>query len=113
MKKGWTPCKHFEECIGWCPKCLDELWKAGSWPSPSEAAYDTGYSEGMHAQAILDDTDMPHVEPVLDYKVGDKIIIVDGERRWLAQVLSRLDDVPSFIGVATGANQGPKVEEKK
>lgn len=19
---GWTPCRHFDNCVGWCPKCL-------------------------------------------------------------------------------------------
>lgn len=22
---GWTPCEHFQNCIGWCPRCLE--WK--------------------------------------------------------------------------------------
>jgi hypothetical protein len=20
---GWTPCEHYQQCIGWCPKCLE------------------------------------------------------------------------------------------
>ena len=19
---GWTPCEHYQQCIGWCPICL-------------------------------------------------------------------------------------------
>ena len=29
-ERGWTPCKHYQNCIGWCPKCLNDPRQAGS-----------------------------------------------------------------------------------
>jgi len=26
-KMGWTPCGHFQNCVGWCPRCLQQAQK--------------------------------------------------------------------------------------
>ncbi len=27
LKRVWTPCSHFSQCIGFCPMCLSEYNK--------------------------------------------------------------------------------------